>query len=98
MKYIRTKRFEKSFRRLPKHIQAKFIKAFSQFITNQQHPSLHTKKMQGHDNVWEARVDLSYRFTFHYEIIEIENETDSEDDTLCILRNIGSHDILNKSP
>jgi len=36
--------------------------------------------------VWEGRIDVSYRFTFHYE------------DDLCVFRNIGPHAIVEREP
>jgi hypothetical protein len=37
-------------------------------------------------DVWEGRVDIHYRFTFHYE------------DDLCVFRNIGPHTIVEREP
>ena len=86
-----TKQFRKSYDRLPKHIQEKAKKAFSLFMAHPHHPfhpSLHIKRMKGTDRIWEGRIDYQYRFTFEF-------QTDN-DETIVILRNIGSHDILLK--
>jgi mRNA-degrading endonuclease RelE of RelBE toxin-antitoxin system len=88
MIYRRTRRFKKSFQRLPQHIQEKAIKAFSLFKDDPRHPSLRIKKMQGVENIWEGSVDISYRFTFHFDVDEQSGET------ICVFRNIGPHDIL----
>jgi mRNA-degrading endonuclease YafQ of YafQ-DinJ toxin-antitoxin module len=40
--------------------------------------------MRGVENIWEARVTLSYRITY-----EVSGET-------LVLRRIGTHDILRK--
>lgn len=92
MKYRRTERFRKAAKELPKPIQAKVVKAFRLFQENPQHPSLHTKRIRGTDNVWEGRIDDFYRFTFEY---QTDPET-SED--ICIFRNIGRHDIIDHAP
>jgi mRNA-degrading endonuclease RelE of RelBE toxin-antitoxin system len=86
MKYRRLPTFKKNFSRLPQDIQLKAGKAFLLFRQNPNHPSLHVKRMEGMPGVWEGRVDIHYRFTFHY-----------EGDTV-VLRNIGPHDILDKKP
>lgn len=79
---IRTNRFKKDFKRLPEQIQKRTIKQLELFLQNPRHPSLNVKKMQGHSDVWEARITKGYRFTF-----KIENDTYE-------LRRIGTHDIL----
>lgn len=69
----------KQLSRLPKNIQSKVRRQFSLLIVNYKHPSLRSKKMSGRD-VFEARVNIHYRFTFQVEKEEI-----------CILT-VGSHD------
>lgn len=86
MKYRRLPSFKKAFAQLPHDIQLKAGKAFLLFQENPQHPSLHIKRMRGIPGVWEGRVDIHYRFTFHY-----------EGDT-AVFRNIGPHDILDQNP
>ena len=86
MKYRRLPSFKKAFRRLPREIQVKAGKAFLLFRENPNHPSLCIKRMRGLLGVWEGRVDIRYRFTFHY-----------EDDTV-VFRNIGPHNILDRNP
>ena len=84
MKYRRLASFKKAFKRLPHDIQVKAGKAFLLFKQNQNHPSLHVERMEGVPGVWEGRVDIHYRFTFHY-----------EGDTV-VFRNIGPHGILDR--
>lgn len=94
MKFQFEQRFDKSFARLPKPIQAKAYRALDRFFDNPYYPhhlSLHLKKMQGHENIWEGRVDRFYRFTFHF-------EKDADNETICVFRNIGPHSILDKNP
>lgn len=90
MLYRRTERFRKAFKALPASVQEKAIKAFQLLTENSRHPSLRVKQIRGVENIWEARVDLQYRFTFHY---ESEN-----DDTILVFRNIDSHDDCLKNP
>ena len=92
MKYQRTARFKKAVQELPKPIREKLSKIFTLFQENTQHPSLGVKKMKGHKNIWEGRIDDFYRFTFEY---GVDPDTD---ETICIFRNIGRHDILDHNP
>ena len=86
MRYIRTERFKKAASELPAEIQAKARKAFMLFKDNPRHPSLCIKRVQGMPDVWEGRVDIHYRFTFHYE------------GDACVFRNIGLHSIVERAP
>ncbi len=86
MRYIRTERFKKAAAQLPREIQAKAAKAFLLFKDNPRHPSLGIKRVQGMPDVWEGRVDIHYRFTFHYE------------GDACVFRNIGLHEIIEREP
>lgn len=79
LKSLFTKKFLKSYTRLPQNIQKKVNKQIKFLLTDFSYPSLKTKRMAGLDR-WEARVDKSYRFTF-----------DKDNDTI-ILRTVGSHD------
>lgn len=82
-----TRRFLKSFARLPAGVQAKIKKQIALLAENPRHPSLQTKPVQGAPGIFEARVDMAYRFTY---------ERDS-DDTL-VLRVVGKHDEALKNP
>lgn len=79
MNIIVSPKAEKQLSKLPKHIQKKTHRQFSFLILDYRHPSLHSRKMSGQD-LFEARIDLQYRFTFQI-----------EEDTIYILT-IGSHD------
>lgn len=61
-----TKAAEKDYKKLPFNIQKKADKQFIFLLTNYKHPSLRTRKMEG-ANVYEARIDIHYRFTFQVE-------------------------------
>ncbi|HEV3277009.1 MAG TPA: type II toxin-antitoxin system RelE/ParE family toxin [Terriglobia bacterium] len=83
-KFIWTPLFEKDFRGLPKELQARTEKALHLLLQDPRHPSLRARKMQGLDDIWEARVSIAYRITY-----QLAGDT-------IILRRLGSHDILRK--
>jgi mRNA interferase RelE/StbE len=78
--------FKKAYQKLPEQIKTKIAKQLELMSLNFRHPSLHTKRIQGTDGIWEARVDYSYRMSF--EIL---------DDTIY-LRVVGNHDDVLKKP
>lgn len=80
MTLVWTDKFKRNYKRLPKQIKKKFQKQLNFLVTDVRHPSLRVKKMKGRENVWEARVDRSHRFTLQKENSDI------------ILRTIGPHD------
>ncbi len=90
MIFIRSERFKQAFRSLPKEIQKKAGRTLRLMTEDLSYPSLGVKKVQGHKDIWEARVDIKYRLTFQYE------QADGE--TLCILRNVDNHDECLKNP
>lgn len=79
MKIAKTKSFLKFYKKLPKYIQKKTDKQLLFLGKNLAYPSLRTKRMRGMD-LWEARVDRSYRMTF-----------DKTEDVI-ILKTVGPHD------
>ena len=54
---------EKQLSKLPQRIKKKTHRQFSFLISNYRHPSLFSRKMSG-QNLFEARIDIHYRFTF----------------------------------
>jgi mRNA-degrading endonuclease RelE of RelBE toxin-antitoxin system len=86
VRYVRTRRFKKAAAKLPREIQEKAAKAFMLFKENPRHPSLGVKRIQGMPGVWEGRIDIHYRFTFHYE------------GDKCVFRNVGPHVIVEREP
>lgn len=82
-----TRRFLKSFARLPASIQEKVKKQLSLLAEDLRHPSLQTKPVQGASGIYEARVDIDYRLTYERE----------KDDTL-ILRVVARHDKALENP
>jgi mRNA interferase RelE/StbE len=91
MIYRRTERFKRAFRDLPRSIQVKVIKAFELFARDPKHPSLGIKKIKGHQDIWEGRIDRQYRFTFHY-------ERNAEGRAVCVFRNVDNHEECLKNP
>ena len=68
----------KQYGRLPKNLQNKADKQFDYLISDIRHPSLDIKNYQGFDDLWQGRIDKSYRFYFHivnpeYIIISVIN-------------------------
>jgi len=49
--------------KLPKQVQNKANRQFTALLTNYRHPSLRTRKTGG-GNIYEARIDIHYRFSF----------------------------------
>ncbi len=90
MIYRRASRFSKQYQLLPVDIQRKAQKAFQLFVKNSNHPSLRIKRVKGTRDIWEGRIDIQYRFTFHYE--------QGDGDTICVFRNIDNHDECLKNP
>lgn len=86
MKIKAYEKFKQLYQELPPPIQKKTDKAILLLSENFIHPSLHTKKIQGRDGIWEARIDLHYRLTF-----EIQDDT-------IFLRVVGHHDDALKNP
>jgi mRNA interferase RelE/StbE len=66
----------------------KVIKAaLEKMLNNPRHPSLRTKKMEGHDGIFESSANMDLQMTWHYE----------KPDTI-VLRNCGHHDETLRSP
>lgn len=80
------KKFKKLYLKLPIEIQRKTDKQIQLLVKDFEHPSLQCKKIQGKENIWEARVDQKYRMTF-----EIINKT-------VFLRVIANHDDALRNP
>jgi len=82
MKLSFTHSFIRDFQALPDQLQKTVEKKLKLFLSNQRHPSLNIKKMQDPRDIWEGRITQGYRFTF-----QMKGE-------VCILRRLGTHDIL----
>jgi mRNA-degrading endonuclease RelE of RelBE toxin-antitoxin system len=84
MKLFFTQSFIRDYRSLPQRLKKAVDKQLELFLADSQHPSLHIKKMQDPRDIWEGRITKGYRFTF-----QMEGE-------ICILRRLGTHDILRR--
>ena len=82
-----TRRFLKSFTRLPAAVQEKVKKQLALLAENPRYPSLQTRPIQGAPGIYEARVDIDYRLTYER----------GEDGTL-VLRVVSRHDEALKNP
>ena len=82
MKLLFTKPFVRDYRDLPQGIQKLADKQIGLLLTNPQHPSLAINKMQDPREIWEGRINKSYRFTF-----QIKGDT-------YVLRKLATHDLL----
>ena len=60
----RTNRFDRDLAGAPPLIQRAFEKQLTLLLENLRHPSLHAKKYDGAQDIWQARVTLSWRFYF----------------------------------
>lgn len=84
MRFFRAERFKKDFKSLPKEINQKLPKILERFSSDLRHPSLHVKKMEGTDDVWEMRVTDNYRITFQFLKEGV------------LLRRVGTHNVLRR--
>jgi mRNA interferase RelE/StbE len=78
--------FKKKVQSFSPEMKKLLQKKLSLFIDNPKHPSLHSKKIQGTDQIFESRINLDIRFTCRYGGENI------------ILRNIGAQDLTLKNP
>ena len=80
-----TDRFQKAFRNLTIKEQNQFQNKMKLFIENVLHPSLRTKKIKGHKNLYESSINMDIRIIWFF-----------ENEELIVLVDIGHHDILKK--
>ena len=62
-----TPEFWKHYRQLPEPIQRLADKNYKLWIENPRHPSIHFKKIAGHETLHSARVGDHYRTIAHVE-------------------------------
>jgi mRNA interferase RelE/StbE len=86
LKITRTARFKKAWMKLNEEEKDLARKALRNLTADLRYPGLRVKKMQGVENIWEARVSRSLRMTF-----QIKGDT-------IILRNIGRHNETLEGP
>jgi len=81
MKVVYPRPFAKQYKKLPAKVREKFDRQLRRLVKDPQHPFLRARKMVNREEVWEARIDIQYRFTFQF------NDED------IVLRSIGTHEI-----
>ncbi|KFD40646.1 cytotoxin [Peptococcaceae bacterium SCADC1_2_3] len=86
MKFQRTERFKRMYKRLNSGQQNAIKKSLYLMSKNINHPSLRIKRVQGTKDIWEASATMFLRLTF-------QREND-----LIVLRNCGEHDKTLKKP
>ena len=86
MEVFLTEQFEQAYTKLTDAERRSVSKALSLLGENLRHPSLHVKKMEGRQNVWEARPSKRLRMTFELK------------EGIIIVRNVGEHDRVLKKP
>lgn len=59
-----TQRADKDYARLSPRIRLALGKQLAYLLINLQHPSLHAKKYDQANNLWQGRVNRSWRFYF----------------------------------
>jgi mRNA-degrading endonuclease RelE of RelBE toxin-antitoxin system len=79
-----TRSFKKDYRALSDEHQKQVDRAIELLNEDWRHPGLEVKKVKSLRGVWEARASAGYRMTF------------TCDGKSCILRRVGSHDVLRK--
>ena len=67
MRLVYTARFRKRYAEAPGAIQRAFDKQADLLLENLRHPSLHAKKYDEAQDIWQARVTRDWRFYFSIE-------------------------------
>ncbi|MGH9438726.1 MAG: type II toxin-antitoxin system RelE family toxin, partial [Terriglobia bacterium] len=62
-----TRRAARDLDNLPPRLQNTTRKQLALLAANIRHPSLHAKKYEGEDDLWQGRVNRDYRFFFTIE-------------------------------
>ena len=84
MEVFLTEQFEQAYDKLTDAEQRSLRKSLSLLAENLRYPGLHVKKMEGRQNVWEARPSKRLRMTFELK------------EGIIVLRNVGEHDKVLK--
>ncbi len=84
MKLRQLKPFARQYTKLPPAVRKKVDRQLINLNHDIRHPGLRAQKMVNRDDIWEARVDEHYRFTFQIR------------DNFIILRKVGTHQIYRK--
>lgn len=84
MELVLAEKFKKDYKKLAPLIQRQTDEKLEFFAEKPFHPSFRVKKMKGRQGIYEASINMQYRFLFQI------------DNFICILLRIGKHDILEK--
>ena len=84
MEIVFTEKFKKDYKKLSLVIQRQTDEKLEFFTEKPFHNSFRIQKMQGRAGIYEASINMQYRFLFQI------------DGSACILLRIGKHDILEK--
>jgi mRNA-degrading endonuclease RelE of RelBE toxin-antitoxin system len=57
-------RFKDSYKQAPERVRKNFNKQGRYLLKNLRHPSLHAKKYDERQGIWQARVNRDWRFYF----------------------------------
>jgi plasmid maintenance system killer protein len=60
----RTAKFDRHYAKAPYYVQRAFDKQSLLLLKNLHHPSLHAKKYDEGEDIWQARVNRHWRFYF----------------------------------
>ena len=91
LRFIRTNRFRRAYRKLDRPYRERVKKALAQFLADRTHPGLRVKRIQGTDGIWEMRAGRDIRITFEFQ--------EGQDGTsTVVLRNVGHHDPTLRNP
>jgi len=86
MEFTFSNRFKKEYKTLPEEIKKAVQNKLRMMAENPFHPSLRTKKIQGHEKILECSINMAIRMTWEY------------DGKKIFLRAIGEHDYTLKNP
>lgn len=86
MDILFTEQFEQAYEKLTNAEKRSVRKALTLLGDNPKYPNLRVRKMEGKQNIWEARPSKRLRMIF-----EIVGET-------IFMRNVGEHDKVLKRP
>jgi len=64
MRLVDTENFRESLKKQPEPTRKKFYKQAGYLLRDLRHPSLHAKKFDVAQDIWQARVDRNVRFYF----------------------------------
>lgn len=67
MRVIALPKFDEAYANLPNKIKRKVDKQITFPLRDFRYPSLHAKKYDEANDIWQARIDRSYRFYFKIE-------------------------------